>query len=597
MDDQSSATGARWSLASPEKHNVDGLIEATKMPLPVAQMLASRGLLKENIERWLDPKMRDLMPNPSVFADMDKAAGRLADAVVAGEAVGIFGDYDVDGAVSATIFQETLTALGLQVSVHIPHRSNEGYGPNLPAMIKLIEGGHRLILTVDCGVNAHAPIEGAVKAGAEVIVVDHHLPGVDLPPAMAVVNPNRHDDKSGHGYLAAAGVSFMVAVALLRELRQRGHFSSPADEPVLENLLDCVALATIADVVPLVGLNRAFIRGGLQVMTKGERPGLKALAEAAQLKSAPNSGSLGFVFAPRINAGGRLGAPDLGVRLLTAQNDAEACKVAAIIERLNTERRAIEKSVTDDAHAQLVAKSDPDEKLRVLCSWGENWDEGVIGISAGKLKEHFNRAVCVISVSTDEEGRRIGKGSGRSIAGFKLGTAIAAAKEQGLLITGGGHDMAAGFSLDMENYDSFVSFISERAEKDLTGQDLRKTLKIDAELSLALATSETLNWLDQAEPYGVNFTEPLFVVSAAAVRFRRMLGKNDEHIAVSLDDFSGKIDGIGFFIGDKPLGKALKKASLDEVRVDVVGSLGRDRMKGKPQLIIKDLRPTRQNDA
>jgi single-stranded-DNA-specific exonuclease len=582
-----SSTGAKWLLSQPPLQYIEGLIEATSMPRPLAAMLASRDITKDKIKLWIDPKMRDLMPDPSCLADMDVAAGRLADAVIAGEKIGIFGDYDVDGASAASVLHDVLTNLGLEVFIHIPHRFHEGYGPNLPALLGLKEAGCNLILTVDCGITATAPIAATVKAGVEVIIVDHHLPGPDLPPAVAVVNPNRLDDDSGLGYMAAAGVVFMLTVALVRELRQRGWFAEQnRNEPDLMRGLDCVALATIADVVPLHGLNRAFVRSGLKVMAKRERPGLKMLADLARLNAAPDSGSLGFVLGPRINAGGRFGESDLGVKLLTTRDSQQALEYATALDQLNTKRQQVERETTDAAMRQAEGKED-----LVLCLAGEGWHEGVIGISAGRLKESFDRPACVISVSTDPDGRRIGKGSGRSVAGFRLGSAIIAAKQKGLLLAGGGHDMAAGFSLDMQHFEAFSDFLKQRAETELTSADLTKTWQIDAEMPLTQVNIQTLDWLDQTGPFGSGFPEPIFMITGVKATSVRMMGKSEEHMALRLDDGLGQVDAVAFRVAGTPMGQALKQMK-DGRRADIIGRISRNRFRGedKAQLMISDIR-------
>ena len=582
-----SSTDAIWTLLEPPAHYIKGLVDATNMPRPVAAMLASRQITKEEIHHWLEPKLRNLMPNPSDLADMDIAAGRLADAVIAGEKIGIFGDYDVDGASASALLHDVLTNLGLEVSIHIPHRFHEGYGPNLPALLGLKEAGCHLILTVDCGITANAPIAATVEAGVEVIIVDHHLPGPDLPPAVAVVNPNRLDDESGLGYMAAAGVVFMLTVALVRELRERDWFTEKNQpEPDLMQGLDCVALATIADVVPLQGLNRAFVRSGLKVMAKRERPGLKMLADIARLNAAPDSGSLGFVLGPRINAGGRFGLSDLGVGLLTTRDPQQALEYATALDQLNTRRQQVERETTEAAMRQAEGKDD-----LVLCLSGEGWHEGVIGISAGRIKEAFDRPACVISVSTSPDGGLIGKGSGRSIAGFRLGSAIIAAKQQGLLLAGGGHDMAAGFSLDMQNFEAFCAFINRRAEIDLASVELAKEWRIDAEIPLTQMTVSTLDWLDRAGPFGSGFPEPIFMVTRVQAKSVRVMGKSEEHMALRLDDGLGQVDAVAFRVAGTPLGQALSQMK-DGRSADIIGRMSRNRFRGedKAQLMISDIR-------
>ena len=579
-----SVSHARWHVVPSPPHIVEGLVEATNMPRPLAEMLAGRGITKDGIEAWLTPRLRDLMPDPLTLADMDKAVGRLADAVESGEKIGIFGDYDVDGAASAAILYDVLGGLGLEVSVHIPHRFTEGYGPNEAALLGLVESGCRLILTVDCGITAHAPIAATIKAGVETIIIEHHIPGTDLPPAYAVVNPQRLDDESGVEYLAAAGVVFLVAVGLVRELRERGYFNDTRMEPDLMRELDIVALATVADIMPLKGLNRAFVRSGLKVMARRQRLGLAALADLARLNAPPDSYALGFVLGPRINAGGRLGDSVLGVQLLTASDAKTAEECATQLDVLNAERRNIESETTEIAmkHAEKMA----DDK--VLCLADAGCHEGVIGISAGRVKDALNKTACVISVSADG---RIGKGSARAVKGFRLGSAIIAARQAGLLLAGGGHDAAAGFSLDMQKLDDFRAFLNARADKELGADAAIKDYYIDAEMPLTHIGENLLDWLDRTGPYGVGMPTPLFLFRDVALRNYRAMGKAEEHIGMRLDDGLAQVDAVAFGVAGTAVGGALA-VMRDGARGDIIGTINRNRFRGesKPQIIIRDIR-------
>lgn len=581
-----SATGAHWVFSHPPQHIKDGLIDASGMPHPLAHILAMRGITKADLEQWLDPKIRDLMPDPLQLADMDIAVARLADAVIAGEPVGIFGDYDVDGASSTAILYQCLQHLGLAVSYHIPHRFTEGYGPNLPALLGLKEKGCQLIVTVDCGVTAHEPIAATVEAGVDVIIIDHHLPGVDLPPAVAVVNPNRLDDNSGLGYMAAAGVVFMLIVALIRELRQRDWFAANGKtEPDMMAAIDLVGLATVADVVPLAGLNRAFVRTGLKIMAKRNRAGLRVLADIGRLNAPPDTQSLGFVLGPRINAAGRFGQSDLGVSLLTTDDPQQALELATMLDQLNIKRQTVERETTAAALAEAENQTDA-----VICVAGDGWHEGVIGISAGRLKDALNKPACVISVSTDADGRKIGKGSGRSVAGMRLGAAIIAAKQKGYLLAGGGHDMAAGFSLDMAQFDDFRAFINHRAETELANQPPHREWHVDADIPLSLANETLLDWLDRIGPFGTGFPQPLFHASGVRVTSLRRMGKSEEHYGLRLDDGLGQIDAVAFRVAGTPLGAALLRMQ-DGRKANIIGRINRNRFRGedRAQMIITDL--------
>ena len=581
-----SATGAHWVSAEPPPHITAGIMEASGMPHPLAHLLAARGITKTELGHWLDPKIRDLMPDPSQLTDMDAAASRLADAVMQGEHVGIFGDYDVDGASSTAILYRCLDHLGLPVSYHIPHRFTEGYGPNLPALLGLKDKGCQLIVTVDCGVTAHAPVAATVEAGVDVIIIDHHLPGTELPPALAVVNPNRLDDDSGLGYMAAAGVVFMLVVALVRELRQRDWFTAnDKQEPDLMAAIDLVALATVADVVPLAGLNRAFVRAGLKIMAKRGRVGLRVLADIGRLTAPPDTEALGFVLGPRINAAGRFGETDLGVSLLTTDDLQQALELATMLDQLNTKRQSVERDTTAAAMAQAEGKTDA-----VICVAGGNWHEGVIGISAGRVKEAMNKPACVISISEDEDGRKIGKGSGRSVAGMRLGAAIIAAKQNGYLLSGGGHDMAAGFSLDMAHFDAFCQFLNQRAETDLADKPPYQEWHVDVDVPLSLANETLLDWLDRIGPFGSGFPQPMFQARDVRAASWRRIGKTQDHVALRLDDGLGQIDAVAFRVAGTPLGEALS-AMQDGRKANIIGRITRNRFRGedRPQMIITDL--------
>ena len=581
-----SATGAHWVSAEPPPHITAGIMEASGMPHPLAHLLAARGITKTELGHWLDPKIRDLMPDPSQLTDMDAAASRLADAVMQGEHVGIFGDYDVDGASSTAILYRCLDHLGLPVSYHIPHRFTEGYGPNLPALLGLKDKGCQLIVTVDCGVTAHAPVAATVEAGVDVIIIDHHLPGTELPPALAVVNPNRLDDDSGLGYMAAAGVVFMLVVALVRELRQRDWFTAnDKQEPDLMAAIDLVALATVADVVPLAGLNRAFVRAGLKIMAKRGRVGLRVLADIGRLTAPPDTEALGFVLGPRINAAGRFGETDLGVSLLTTDDPQQALELATMLDQLNTKRQSVERDTTAAAMAQAEGKTDA-----VICVAGGNWHEGVIGISAGRVKEAMNKPACVISISEDEDGRKIGKGSGRSVAGMRLGAAIIAAKQNGYLLSGGGHDMAAGFSLDMAHFDAFCQFLNQRAETDLADKPPYQEWHVDVDVPLSLANETLLDWLDRIGPFGSGFPQPMFQARDVRAASWRRIGKTQDHVALRLDDGIGQIDAVAFRVAGTPLGEALS-AMQDGRKANIIGRITRNCFRGedRPQMIITDL--------
>ncbi len=414
--------------------------------------MAARGITLETVDDFLTPTLRGLMPNPSTLTDMDKAAARLVRAVVGDESVAVFGDYDVDGATSAALLYRYLSAVSKPPRLYIPDRITEGYGPNAPALLRLHQEGARLVVTVDCGATAYQPLAAAAAAGLDVIVLDHHATEAELPQATAVVNPNRIDDRSGQGTLCAAGVTFLTVVALNRALRQAGWFRE-RPEPDLLGWLDLVALGTVCDVVPLIGLNRAFVAQGLKVMARRANVGLTALSDVAGLNTPPEAYHAGFVLGPRVNAGGRVGTADLGTRLLTTENPSEAQGLARRLDDLNSERRQIEVTVLDAALAQ-IGDGDPGDVVFVA---GTDWHAGVIGIVASRLMERYRRPACVVSLTDG-----VGKGSGRSVRGVDLGAAVIAARQAGLLVSGGGHRMAAGFTVTSERIGDLRTFLRRR---------------------------------------------------------------------------------------------------------------------------------------
>jgi single-stranded-DNA-specific exonuclease len=580
-----SATGAAWRESSPHTAIVNGLIDATGMPIAAAIMAAGRGLTREGIAAWLDPKMRDLMPDPSTLTDMDKIVARLTRAVKNSEKIGVFGDYDVDGACSAALLHDLLTPLGCEVSIHIPDRYNEGYGPNSPALLKLKDQGCGLIVTVDCGITAHGPIADAVDQGLDVLIIDHHIAGPDLPQAHAVVNPNRLEDDGTLGHLSGAGVCFMVMAGLIRHLRNQGLFEK-APEPDLKVSLDLVALATICDVVPLLGLNRAFIRSGLAVMAQRKRLGLAALSDVSRLDHAPDSHALGYMLGPRINAGGRIGNSSLGVNLLTTKDPQEATRIAGELDVLNTRRQEIEREVTAESIAQLEGSDD-----MVLMASSEGWPHGVVGISASRIKSHFEKPAAVIGIETTKEGLRIGKGSARSLMPFKMGSAVIAACQKGLLIAGGGHDMAAGFTLDMGKLEDFKQFMNDRARKELGQEQPLIERDVASPLAAGAANLILIEWLDRLGPYGAGFEHPLFILRSVKIDGLRSMGSEAAHRAMRIRDQTGALNAVAFRVAGTPLATAIDRVA-DGRPIDVLGRLSRNIYKGREgvQFVIEDLR-------
>jgi len=515
----------------------------------VTQLLLARGVPREALEQHRAPTIRGFMPDPSIFRDMDAAAERLAAAVIDREPVTVFGDYDVDGATSAALLIRLLRALGLDPQAYIPDRLMEGYGPSGEALVKIARGGARLIVTVDCGAQAFEALAMAADEGVDVIVVDHHKCASDLPRAFALVNPNRLDETEGaaHGHLAAVGVAFLLGAALLRTLRTRGWFAD-RPEPKLIELLDLVALGTVADVAQLKGLNRAFVAQGLKIMAKGANVGLTALVRAAGLTKPPTCTDLGFALGPRINAGGRVGKADLGVRLLTTEDAAEAEEIAAELNRLNEERRAIEAIVTEAAEALLAGQGN----RAVALVAGEGWHPGVIGIVASRLKEKLGRPAIVIAIDSDGTG----KGSGRSIPGVDLGAAVLAAKDMGLLVAGGGHPMAAGLTLGADRIEALADFLDERLAADVARSRDDRALLLDAVLSAGGVAPALVEALEAGGPYGAGWPSPR--VAAGPVRIVKVDIVGNGHVrAVVAGEDGRSIKTIAFRQADSALGQAL----------------------------------------
>lgn len=518
----------------------------------VTQLLLTRGCARDELEAHRNPSIRAFMPDPSIFRDMDRAAERLADAVQRGESVTIFGDYDVDGATSAALLIRLLRDLGLDSRAYIPDRLMEGYGPSGEALVRLKRQGADLIVTVDCGAMAFDALAEAKEAGAEVIVVDHHKCVSQLPVALALVNPNRLDEEEGrlHGHLAAVGVAWLLGAALVRVLRGRGFFADRA-EPKLLDLLDIVALGTVADVAALKGLNRAFVAQGLKVMAQRRNIGMNALIEASRLTRAPTATDLGFALGPRINAGGRVGKSDLGVRLLTTQDADEARGIAEELNRLNEERRAIEAEVQQSAEAIEVNGA-----VAVVAARG--WHPGVIGIVAGRLKEKLGRPAIVIAIGDDG----IGKGSGRSIAGVDLGAAILAAKEAGLLIAGGGHAMAAGVTVAEGQIAAFTAFLEAKLAENVARAAGERALLLDAVLAPGGVNPALVDAMEAGGPYGMGWPAPR--VAAGPVRIIKCDVVGNGHVRAIVAGEDGRsIKCVAFRAADTPLGLALLGAPRD----------------------------------
>ena len=570
-----SATGRRWIGPSVEddRHS-EAMAQATGLPAPLCRTLARRGVDAAEAGSFLAPTLRDLLPDPRILRDMEKAALRFLQAVSGRERIAIFADYDVDGGASAALLINWLRDMGLTPTLYIPDRIDEGYGPNDEAM-QMLARDHALIVCVDCGTLSHGPI--AAAKGADVIVLDHHLGGETLPDAVAVVNPNRQDESGDLGHLCAAGVVFLMLVEANRQLREAGQKT-----PDLMGLLDLVALATVADVAPLTGVNRAFVRQGLTVMARRERIGLKALADVAGMDQAPSSYHLGFLLGPRINAGGRIGKADLGARLLSTTDRHEADALAAMLDELNTERRVVESEVRDLALEQATARG-----LDGPLVWaaGEGWHPGVVGIVAARLKEATNRPAVVIGLDGGE-----GKGSGRSVSGIDLGAAIQRVASEGLLIKGGGHKMAAGLTVARDKLEAAMDRLSALLAKQGAGDIGPADLRLDGLLMPGAATVELVNQIEQAGPFGAGAPAPRFAFPDCQIHFAKQVGAN--HLKISFGDgLGGRIDAISFGAMDGPLGPML--TGHNGARFHLAGRLEINTWQGRQsvQLRLEDAAP------
>jgi single-stranded-DNA-specific exonuclease len=573
---ESSLTGRRWIGPGVEvDRQAEAMAQTTGLPRPLCQTLARLGVESAEAETHLAPALRDLLPDPRSLRDMEPAAARFLQAVTAGERIAIFADYDVDGGTSAALLIDWLSQMRApDPTLYIPDRIDEGYGPNEPAMRELA-ARHDLILCVDCGTLSHDAI--AAAAGADVVVLDHHLGGETLPSALAVVNPNRQDESGDLAHLCAAAVVFLMLVEAGRQLRDAGR-----QGPDLMAMLDLVALATVADVAPLIGVNRAFVRQGLRIMARRERPGLVALADVARMDATPNAYHLGFLLGPRINAGGRIGKADLGARLLACQSASEARAMAERLDQLNTERREVEAMVRDAALEQAEARG---FDAPLVWAAGEGWHPGVVGIVASRLKEAANRPAIVIGLDGGE-----GKGSGRSVSGVDLGAAIQRLASEGLLIKGGGHKMAAGLTVARDRLEEAMARLSELLARQGAGEAGPADLRLDGMLMPGAATIELVEQIEAAGPFGAGAPGPRYVFPDCQISYAKQLGGN--HLKLRFGDGLGaSLEAIAFGAFDGPLGPAL--TGHGGARFHLAGRLDINTWGGKRsvQLRLEDAAP------
>ncbi len=568
------AAGANAALAIAQRHQVNDI---------VARVLAGRGVGVDDAPGFLAPSLKTLTPDPSLLTDMDKAAERIADAITGGESIAIFGDYDVDGASSAALLARFLRHQGIEAAVYIPDRLFEGYGPNVDAMRALAGKGARLIVTVDCGSTSFDALAEAAKLGVDVVVVDHHELGTELPPAHAVVNPNRQDDLSGLGHLAAVGVTFMVVIAVNRLLRQRGWYGPTRREPDLLQWLDLVALGTVCDVVPLIGLNRAFVSKGLMTLARRGNRGIAALADVARLGGPVAPYHLGFLIGPRINAGGRIGDAALGARLLASDDAAECARIAGELDRLNSERQAMEAVMLEEAMAEADAEIGTGEGPAVLVTASQRWHPGVVGLIASRLKDRYQRPAIAIAFGANGTG----SGSGRSVVGVDLGLAVRSAVERGILVKGGGHAMAAGLTIAQARLGDLRAFLEQTLAERVWATTESHGLAIDAALSARGATVDLIEAVDKAGPFGAGHPEPVYAFPAHQVAYADTVGNGHIRLTLAASD-GATIKAVAFRGAGSPLGEALLAARGRHLHV--AGALSLDHYQGRrlPNLRVID---------
>lgn len=576
-----SASGRTWRdrLTMRERREAEAIAQRFAISDILARILAGRGTSVDTVEEALKPTLRHLMPEPMTLTDMSLAVARLVQAVEAAEPVAIFGDYDVDGAASCAVMARLLGAYGVPIKVHIPDRITEGYGPTNAIIQRFSDEGFRLILLLDCGTMSFDAIAEARRLGAEVIVIDHHQADLALPEALAVVNPNRQDDLSRLGHLCAAGVTFVVAVALNRALRERGFFNADRNEVDLLSVIDLVGLATVADVVPLIGLNRAFVARGLESLNRQPQAGLGALIKVGRIEGPVESFHLGFVLGPRINAGGRIGEAGLGCRLLMSDEAQECERLAADLDRLNRERQVIEQAAVDEAIEEMTASIGMGEGPSVLVASAPHWHPGVLGLIAARLKEKFERPAFALAL---KEG--MGTGSGRSISGVDLGRTVRQAVSNGLLIKGGGHSMAAGLTISTEQLAAFRAFLESELSATVRQSRLDRQCLIDAAMTAASATRELVHDIERAGPYGTGRPEPMLVFPAHRLTYVGQAGTT--HLRLTLQSQDGRdISAMAFRAIDTPLGHFLNNQRGKIIHA--AGTLSINRWQGRERVQLR----------
>lgn len=581
-----SAKGQRWVARLQDTRTAEAMAQQHELPEILCRVLAGRGVGIDEAEAFLNPTLRTLMPQPSAFRDMEKGAARLAQAIRSGEKIGIISDYDVDGVSSASLMLRFLKAVGSSAHVYIPDRVSEGYGPSEKAVQALKDEGTQLLLTLDCGVLSHDPLAHAASLGLETIIVDHHQAGAELPEAHAVINPNRQDDVSGQGHLCAAGVVMILVAATNKLLREQGHYADSIAEPNMLQWLELVALATVCDVVPLKGLNRAYVTQGLKIMARRENPGLAALADVAGLKRRPDVYALGFMLGPRLNAAGRVGHADEALALLSATDRGEAANLARNLDDLNRKRQTIEMRAVDEALAQAELSLGKERKPAIIVASAEGWHPGVVGLVAARLKERFRLPAFALAIN-GKTGLAVG--SGRSVTGVDLGSAVRAAMEQGILVKGGGHAMAAGLTVANEKLAELRQFLDDALSSQVeAARD--DALLVDGALTATGATLDLIELLEQAGPYGSAHPSPMFVFPAHRVVYADAAGT--DHIRCTIASSDGtRMKAIAFRVMGTQLGELL--LSERQMPLHIAGRLVADEWgaKRQPSLQIEDAAP------
>ena len=546
-----------WKLSTKtelETHLELFFSQTIDFPSALVPVLINNKVSKDNFELFLDPKIKNFLPDPNIFIDMDKTVKRIANEIETKNPIGIFGDYDVDGATSAALLKLFLQYFGIEVHIHIPDRFLEGYGPNISALNRLVSKGSNLIITVDCGINSHEPLKELNKTDIDCIIIDHHTPDENLPPAFSIVNPKRKENGIEYHYLSAVGITFIMIVGLTRELRQRGVFEK-INEPNLFRFLDLVALGTVCDVVPLKGLNRCFVKAGLNIISQRKNLGINALCDISDLNKIPDEETLGYKLGPKINAAGRIGSSDIGVSLLISKDISKANELASKLYQLNEKRKKLTNNSTLEAIGMVESEKNKIGKLPdFLFLVGENWNEGIIGILAGKIKEKYNRPCCVISL-----GQNHSKGSARSIANIPIGEYFLEALDKKLLVKGGGHDLAAGLTIENNKIQMFKDFLISKVEHAFQENELVSEISVTSELSISALNSDLMDWIKKLGPWGQGNPIPKFLIKDVIIKKLVFFGKEKQHLLVKVSDNSGEIDCKIFIINETAFLSVLEK--------------------------------------